>query len=69
MTVELDGNSLTPAAVAAVARDHEPVAVTETAREAVRASRARVEAVVEAEEPVYGLNTGFGQLVTERIPN
>lgn len=69
MTVELDGNSLMPTDVAAVARNDEPVAVTKEAREAVRTSRARVEAVVEEEEPVYGLNTGFGQLVTERIPN
>lgn len=68
MTVELDGNSLTPEDVAAVARNDESVAVTGDAWEAVRTSRSRVEAVVEEEEPVYGLNTGFGQLVTERIP-
>lgn len=68
MTVEVDGSSLTPEDVAAVARNDELVAVTEDAWEAVRTSRTRVEAVVEEEEPVYGLNTGFGQLVTERIP-
>ncbi len=68
MVIELDGNSLTPEDVVSVARDDEPVAVAEDAWEAVRTSRARVETVVTEEEPVYGLNTGFGQLVTERIP-
>jgi histidine ammonia-lyase len=69
MTVNLDGESLTPADVVAIARNGESVSVTEDSREAVRTSRARVEEVVEAGEPVYGLNTGFGQLVTERIPD
>lgn len=67
MTVELDGASLTPEECVAVAREDEPVSITERARTAVRESRARVEEVIEAGEPVYGLNTGFGQLVTERI--
>lgn len=30
-------------------------------------SRERVESVVESDEAVYGINTGFGKLVTERI--
>lgn len=68
MTVDLDGESLTPADVVAVARENEPVAVSEPARKAVRTSRDRVERVIEEDEPVYGLNTGFGQLVTEQIP-
>jgi histidine ammonia-lyase len=68
MSVDLDGESLTPKDVVRVARDGEQVSVTEESREAVRLSRARVEEVVEKGEPVYGLNTGFGQLVTERIP-
>ncbi|WP_435079557.1 histidine ammonia-lyase [Halococcus sp. AFM35] len=64
----LDGESLTPEDVAAVARDGHPVAIADSAREAVRESRARVEEVLDSDEAVYGLNTGFGQLVTERIP-
>ncbi|WP_330632256.1 histidine ammonia-lyase [Halocatena halophila] len=68
MTVSLDGGSLKPAAVARVARQDERVEVTDSAWEAVRTSRERVADVVAAQEPVYGLNTGFGQLVTERIP-
>jgi histidine ammonia-lyase len=66
--IVLDGESLTPEEVAAVARDGAEVVVDETAREAVRESRERVEEVIESGEAVYGLNTGFGQLVTERIP-
>ncbi|WP_247004959.1 histidine ammonia-lyase [Halosolutus gelatinilyticus] len=68
MTVELDGESLTPDAVVAVARDDAPVSVPESARERVRESRERVADVVDGGEAVYGLNTGFGQLVDERIP-
>jgi histidine ammonia-lyase len=66
--VVLDGDSLTPGAVAAVAREDAPVAVAEAARERVRAAWERVEAVVDSGEAVYGLNTGFGELVDERIP-
>jgi histidine ammonia-lyase len=66
--VVLDGASLTPEAVARVAREDARVTVSQGAREAVRESRARVEAVIESGEAVYGVNTGFGQLVTERIP-
>ena len=68
MTVELDGDSLTIGDVAAVARDGQAVSITPEARERVRASRERVEDVLEAGDPVYGVNTGFGELVDERIP-
>ncbi len=66
--VMLDGASLTPEDVAAVARGGHTVAIADAAREAVRESRERVEDVLDSGEAVYGLNTGFGQLVTERIP-
>ncbi|SFB98345.1 histidine ammonia-lyase [Halobiforma haloterrestris] len=66
--VELDGERLTPEDVVAVAREDARVVVPEPARERVRASRRRVEDVVDGEEAVYGLNTGFGELVDERIP-
>jgi histidine ammonia-lyase len=66
-SVVLDGASLTPVDVVRVAREDATVAVSEAAREAVRASRARVEEVVGTGEAVYGLNTGFGELVDTRI--
>ncbi|QLG64291.1 HAL/PAL/TAL family ammonia-lyase [Halorarum salinum] len=65
--VVLDGESLTPEEVAAVARDGATVRIAESAREAVRASRDRVVAAAESGEAVYGLNTGFGHLVDARI--
>lgn len=65
--VVLDGESLTPEDVVAVARDGVPVRIADDAREAVRASRERVEDIVESGQAVYGLNTGFGQLVNTRI--
>ncbi|MFC4541830.1 histidine ammonia-lyase [Halosolutus amylolyticus] len=66
-TVELDGESLTPDDVVAVARDDATASVPESARERVRESRERVESVIESGDAVYGLNTGFGELVDERI--
>ncbi|WP_440007024.1 histidine ammonia-lyase [Halomicrococcus sp. SG-WS-1] len=66
--VRLDGESLTPEDVERVARDDAPVTVTDDARERVRAARERVDAVVESGDAVYGVNTGFGELVDERIP-
>ena len=66
--VVLDGASLTPADVVAVAREGATVEIGEDAREAVRASRERVETVLESGEAVYGVNTGFGDLVDQRIP-
>jgi histidine ammonia-lyase len=69
MTVEADGETLTPEDVARVAREDEPVVVSEAAREKVRVARERVEEVVESGEVVYGLNTGFGELVDQRIPS
>ncbi len=68
MTVELDGETLTVEDVVSVARADESVAVPEGARERVRRSRERVEDVLDSGETVYGVNTGFGELVDQRIP-
>lgn len=68
MPVELDGETLTPDDVVAVARGDADIRIAEAARERVRDARSRVEDVIESGEPVYGLNTGFGELVDERIP-
>ena len=66
-TIEINGRGLTPADVVAVARNDAPVRVTAAGREAVRQSRERVEDILAADEVVYGVNTGFGELVNERI--
>ncbi|WP_049925254.1 histidine ammonia-lyase [Halopiger goleimassiliensis] len=65
--VVIDGETLSPTDVERVAREDAPVRVPERAREAVRESRDRVLEVLEADEAVYGVNTGFGELVNERI--
>ncbi|QIO22103.1 histidine ammonia-lyase [Haloarcula sp. JP-L23] len=67
-SVVLDGASLTPEAVVAVAREDATVSIADEARRAVQESRARVESVLASGEAVYGVNTGFGELVDERIP-
>ncbi|GAA0223472.1 histidine ammonia-lyase [Haladaptatus pallidirubidus] len=66
--IRVDGESLTPEDVEKVARDDATVFVSGDARERVRTARKRVEQVVESGEAVYGVNTGFGELVDERIP-
>jgi histidine ammonia-lyase len=66
--VALDGKTLTPEDVCHVAREGAPVRVTDDARERVREARTRVDNVVESGEAVYGINTGFGELVDVRIP-
>ena len=65
--VRIDGKSLSPADVARVAREDAPVVIPDGARERVRRARERIADVVEAGEAVYGINTGFGELVDERI--
>ncbi|MFO7925266.1 MAG: histidine ammonia-lyase [Halobacteriota archaeon] len=66
--IVVDGESLTPADVEAVARHDATVAVAEQAREDVRTSRERIEDILDTDEAVYGVNTGFGELVQKRIP-
>ena len=65
--VLVDGETLTPEDVEAVAREDARVELADEARDAVRASRERVEDVLDSHEAVYGVNTGFGSLVDTRI--
>ena len=68
MTTVVIGDRLTPEDVARVARDDAPVEISHSARERVRASRERVASVIDSDRAVYGINTGFGELVSKRIP-
>jgi histidine ammonia-lyase len=65
--VVVDGETLTPEDVEAVAREGAAVSIADHAREQVRESRERVESVLDSDEAVYGVNTGFGSLVDTRI--
>lgn len=61
-TVALDGRTLTPATVAAIAHGDAGVGLTSEARARNAASRRALEAVIAAGTPVYGVTTGVGAL-------
>jgi histidine ammonia-lyase len=65
--IELDGQELSLAQIAAVASGKEPVSLAATARERAAQSRAIVEQIVAEGRTVYGVNTGFGKLSDVRI--
>src|SRR5438128_1755819 len=60
--LELNGQRLSLARIAAVAYGEERVALSGEARIRVEASRRIVERIVAEERTVYGINTGFGKL-------
>ncbi len=62
MTVKLDGKSLTTENLVKIARDGEPVEVTEDAWERIRKCRAMLDDKVRKREVMYGVTTGIGEL-------
>ena len=65
----LTGEDLGLADVWAVAVDHAPVAIADSARERMAAARALVEQALHgSQEHTYGVNTGFGRFVSRSIP-
>ncbi|MDY0140038.1 MAG: aromatic amino acid lyase, partial [Candidatus Izemoplasmatales bacterium] len=42
--------------------DYELVGIDEASKEEVKVARSYIEKVIEKENPVYGINTGFGKL-------
>jgi len=70
--IALTGTELTLDQFAAVVHLEEPCEVSDEARQALIRSREviqRLEARAMEGEPVYGVNTGFGNLARVRIPN
>jgi histidine ammonia-lyase len=65
--VLLDGSSLTLDQLLAIADGGETVALADSARDRVRASRAVVDARARGDEPAYGINTGFGSFAEVKI--
>lgn len=65
--MKIDGNQLTIQEVVDVANQQENVQLAEPAYEKMRASEAWVQGIVEAGEPVYGINTGFGIFSSKKI--
>ncbi len=66
--MELDGRSLDLATFRRVVFERVPARLADGARSRVREARQVIERAVESGEPVYGVNTGFGNLSNVRIP-
>lgn len=67
--LELDGSSLSLAAVIEVARGGRPVTWSRAAQARVARSRRAVDGALAAGRPVYGITTGFGGLSQVAIPS
>lgn len=66
-TVFADGSTMSPQEVMMVAQQRAIIEVSEDAWPGIHAARSVVERIVATGETVYGINTGFGALVHERI--
>jgi histidine ammonia-lyase len=66
-TLRIDGNNLTIADVVNVARRETPVALDRASEQLVRAAAKLVAEFAEGDDPIYGINTGFGDLSQVRI--
>jgi len=67
--VELSGTGISPGDVVAVARHDATVRLTDAARAEMERSAQVVAQLVGAEEPAYGVSTGFGSLANVTIPD
>ncbi len=67
MKVKVGPPPLTLVEVIAVARDGAPVVLTPQALDAIAEGRKAVEVLAVADNPVYGVSTGFGALATRHI--
>jgi len=67
-TIRLTGHDLTIADLVGVARRGVAVGLERHAEQRVQAAAKLIEDVARHDDPVYGVNTGFGDLSTVRIP-
>ena len=65
--IELTGGDLTLERFAAIVQGRDSCALAASARPRIEAARRFVEKVVAADRPVYGVNTGFGDLAQVKI--
>src|SRR5438034_3451640 len=68
-TLRLTGHDLTIADVVAVARRDVAVGLDRAAERQVEQAAKVVAQIARADDPVYGINTGFGDLSTVRVPH
>jgi len=65
--IELDGHLTVDEAEEVIFRE-KPVSLSQAGREKLKASHQALLALLKKEEPVYGVNTGFGGLSRVRVP-
>lgn len=63
----INGNDLTLDQVVGVARDQGKVTLSKGAIERIISSRLRIEEILKSGKPIYGVNTGFGDLLNVSI--
>jgi len=66
--IDLDGETLTPESIAAIARGGVAATLGTMARERMTAGRRVVERALASDIPVYGLTTGLGDRAGKRLP-
>jgi len=66
--IKLNGRSLTIEQLVQIARTHERVTLATETLHVIQRSRALVEKKLAAQEIIYGVDTGFGELSTVSIP-
>ena len=67
--MQLNGQRLTLAEIAAVAFGNNKVEISAAARSRIAASRKVIDEIIERDTVVYGVNTGFGKLADVRVPH
>lgn len=65
--VQIDGNQLTIGDLVQVARHQAPVEISTGGVTNVKRSRKQLEAILQTNRPVYGINTGFGIFAKQKI--
>ena len=65
--IDLDPDTLTFAEVVDVARNDAKVSLSEATLARVNKYREAIDALAQAEKPVYGVSTGFGALAQRQI--
>ena len=66
-TVTLDGNTISSSEVMAAVNGDAIIELTEGAWNRIIAARNTIDEILESDETVYGINTGFGSLVNTKI--
>ncbi|WP_435122025.1 histidine ammonia-lyase [Amycolatopsis thermoflava] len=67
-TVRLDSGPLDRQQVVAVARHGATVELADEVRKTLGETRRHIDALADADQPTYGISTGFGALATRHIP-